>query len=75
MSPAPISMDFTLKLSIQNKYFGGFSYRNGDALIALIGAKLNDMFRFAYSFDYTLSGLSDYNSGGHEIMLGITLNK
>ena len=75
MSPAPISMDVTLMLNVQEKYFGGFSYRNGDALIVLLGAKFNDMFRIAYSFDYTLSGLSDYNSGGHEIMLGISLNK
>ena len=75
MSPAPISMDLTLMLNVQEKYFGGFSYRNGDALIVLLGAKFNDLFRIAYSFDYTLSGLSDYNSGGHEIMLGISLNK
>jgi len=75
MSPAPLSMDYTLKVSIQDKYFGGFSYRNGDALIALLGAKFNNMFRIAYSFDYTLSGLADYNSGGHEIMLGINFNK
>jgi len=75
MNPAPLSMDITAKLTYDNKFFGGFSYRNGDAVIVLLGAKFNDMFRIGYSLDYTLSGLSDHNSGSHEIMLGITLKK
>ena len=73
MNPAPVSLDFTAKLTFDDTYFGGFSFRNGDALIVMLGAKFNDMFRIGYSFDYTLSNLSDYNSGGHEIMIGILI--
>jgi len=75
MNPAPVSLDFTAKLTFDDTYFGGFSFRNGDAIIVMLGAKFNEMFRVGYSFDYTLSNLSDYNSGGHEIMIGILINK
>lgn len=73
MSPAPVSLDLTAKLTFDDTYFGGFSFRNGDAVIVMLGAKFNDMFRIGYSFDYTLSSLSDYNSGGHEIIVGILI--
>ena len=73
MNPAPVSLDLTAKLTFDDTYFGGFSFRNGDAIIVMLGAKFNDMFRIGYSFDYTLSNLSDYNSGGHEIIVGILI--
>jgi type IX secretion system PorP/SprF family membrane protein len=73
MNPAPVSLDLTAKLTFDDTYFGGFSFRNGDAVIVMLGAKFNDMFRIGYSFDYTLSNLSDYNSGGHEIIIGILI--
>jgi len=75
MNPAPVSVDITAKITYDDTYYGGISYRNGDAIIIILGAKFNEMFRIGYSFDYTLSRLSDYNSGGHEIVLGILFNK
>ncbi len=52
--------------------FGGW-YRNNidirpDALIALIGFA-REKFQFGYSFDFTLSKLSNYSHGSHEISL------
>ncbi len=52
--------------------FGGW-YRNNidirpDAIIALIGFA-REKFQFGYSFDFTLSKLSNYSSGSHEISL------
>ena len=52
--------------------FGGW-YRNNidirpDALIALIGFAI-ERFQFGYSFDVTLSKLSNYSYGSHEISL------
>ncbi|MFV0592500.1 MAG: type IX secretion system membrane protein PorP/SprF [Draconibacterium sp.] len=52
--------------------FGGW-FRNNldkrpDALIALIGFA-REKFQFGYSFDYTLSKLSNYSYGSHEISL------
>ncbi|NQU54248.1 MAG: type IX secretion system membrane protein PorP/SprF [Bacteroidetes bacterium] len=52
--------------------FGGW-YRNNidirpNAVIALIGFA-REKFQFGYSFDYTLSKLSNYSHGSHEISL------
>jgi len=52
--------------------FGGW-YRNNidirpDAIIALVGFA-REKFQFGYSFDFTLSKLSNYSSGSHEISL------
>jgi type IX secretion system PorP/SprF family membrane protein len=74
MNPAPLTFDLTAKLTFDKKYFGGLSYRHGDAIIVLLGACINNKIKFGYTYDYTLSGLSDHNSGGHEILLGIMLN-
>lgn len=60
--------------------FGGLWYRhgfaNGDAAIAMVGLK-QGVFRFGYSFDMTLSGLSNARGGtggSHEISLTINFD-
>lgn len=45
----------------------GFAYRNNDAVIGTLGFQ-NRFIRITYSFDNTISKLSNYNTGGsHEI--------
>ncbi|MFH1320532.1 MAG: type IX secretion system membrane protein PorP/SprF [Bacteroidota bacterium] len=75
MRPTPVSYDFNLKLDYQKKIWGGFSYRHKDAIIGLIGFTISDLVSICYSYDYTLSGISNYTSGSHEIVLGIKLLK
>ncbi|MCK3683366.1 type IX secretion system membrane protein PorP/SprF [Maribellus sp. YY47] len=57
--------------------FGGWLRHNldkrPDALIALIGFA-REKFQFGYSFDYTLSKLSNYSYGSHEISLTFFMN-
>jgi type IX secretion system PorP/SprF family membrane protein len=58
--------------------FGGW-YRNNidirpDAIIALIGFA-REKFQFGYSFDFTLSKLSNYSHGSHEISLTFFMGK
>lgn len=56
--------------------FGGWFRSNfdtrPDAFIALVGFA-REKFQFGYSFDYTLSQLSNYSHGSHEISLTLFL--
>ncbi len=75
MRPAPLSIDGNLQLELKNKFWFGLGYRHKDALIALIGLKINNRFRFGYSYDFSVSRFNNYSSGGHELSLGIMLGK
>ena len=55
-----------------NTAWFGLSYRNLDAISALIGAQLGQ-FKFGYSYDYTLSDIGRYSSGSHEIFLELQM--
>ncbi len=73
LAPAPISMDFSLQLEYNEWLWGGMSFRNQDAVVAMIGFNVSEKFKFGYSFDYNISRLNNYSSGGHEIILGLML--
>lgn len=47
-------------------YWAGLSYRTSDAASVLLGGRI-DMFSFAYSYDYPVSGINKFNNGTHEI--------
>jgi len=59
----------------KNRIFGGLWMRhtlsNFDALIAMVGYKV-DMFKIAYSYDQTISGIKT-NAGAHELSVTIDL--
>jgi type IX secretion system PorP/SprF family membrane protein len=49
---------------------GGLWYRNTDAIIVLLGIQ-KDGFKFGYSYDLTVSKLSNQTAGSHEISVGM----
>ncbi len=61
-----------------DKLFGGAWFRhtfgNPDAAIAVIGVEW-DMYKFGYSYDFTVSGLSDNSAGTHEVSLQLNFDK
>ena len=61
--------DLNCLLKYNNQFWGGLSYRPGDAVAVLLGMNWKD-FHFGYSYDITTSALNKYSSGTHEIMLG-----
>ncbi|MBN8702266.1 MAG: type IX secretion system membrane protein PorP/SprF [Bacteroidetes bacterium] len=55
---------------IKGPIVGGLWYRNRDAFIALIGFQ-QGLFKFGYSYDVTISKLSNATAGSHEISFAL----
>ena len=66
---APISMDLNASVLYREKFWLGAGYRFGDSFSLIMQVQVNDQLKIGYSFDQTISALSRYNSGTHEIML------
>jgi type IX secretion system PorP/SprF family membrane protein len=65
-----LQMDMTSRLYYRNDYWAGLSWRTGDAIIMLLGCKV-DRFYFAYAFDFTTTDIRKQSSGSHEITLAV----
>lgn len=75
VSGAPVSIDVTTNVLINNVFEAGVGYRIGDSMNALVNFKVTPALRVGYAYDYTLSNLGRFNSGSHEIMLLFDLFK
>ncbi|MGZ3904218.1 MAG: PorP/SprF family type IX secretion system membrane protein [Bacteroidia bacterium] len=78
VQPAPVELDGGLKFSYQEKFWIGLNYRGyaasgfkSDAATFLVGYMFKEWMMFGYSYDYTMSALKKYNTGTHEVMLGL----
>lgn len=49
--------------------WGGFSYRLGDAVSAMVGYMVTPDIRVGYAYDYAIGVSRGYNGGSHEIMI------
>jgi type IX secretion system PorP/SprF family membrane protein len=74
MMNAPFQMDINSRFILKEKYWLGFSYRLNDAFVTMLGVDLGAIC-FGYSYDYTMSDLVNYNSGSHEVFLGVKMFK
>jgi type IX secretion system PorP/SprF family membrane protein len=73
-APTPIQWTAMLKGTFNKKYWIGFLYRSDDALGVSLGMQIKDRLSVGYGYDYTLSKLSAYQSGSHEVMLSFIIN-
>lgn len=64
------SFDISTLLRYNKKFWGGVSYRAGDAVIGIIGVELFNGLRIGYSYDFTTSELGNSSTGSHEFSLG-----
>ncbi len=69
-----VQADITALAVFKKQVWLGFSYRHADAVSVLFGAQLG-VFKFGYSYDYTLSDIGKYSNGSHEIFLELQLSK
>lgn len=73
--PAPPSFEISAKAVYRDAVWAGLSYRSADALAVIIGYNYKDQLFFGYSYDISMSSLSPYTSGSHEIMISARFNK
>ena len=66
---ASTQFDVNLRALWKNMVWAGVSYRIDDAVGIMAGFQYKD-FRVGYSYDVTTSGLNNFSSGSHEVMLG-----
>jgi type IX secretion system PorP/SprF family membrane protein len=66
-------MDVNVNALIQNKFWGGITWRIGDEIAPMLGYQhsLGDgsSLRIGYAYGYTTSEIGSYSSGSHDIML------
>lgn len=74
VSAAPFEADIALDAWFKGMVGIGVSYRTSDALAFMVKGKIGN-FYLGYSYDLTISGLSPYNSGTHEVYLGFEFGK
>ena len=73
VTPSAPQVDLNAKFKYQDKAWVGVSYRNLDAVVALVGVTYKGLIDIAYSYDFGLSALNVGHSGSHEILLGLRL--
>ena len=67
---APIEISTSVNVFFKDRIWAGLAYRTGNSISVLLAVQVNPYLRFGYSYDYTASRLSKFNSGSHEINIG-----
>ncbi len=65
--------DINMTLQYDKRLWSGLGYRFGDAVVISAGAELWNGIKFGYSYDLSISALSRYNSGSHEIFIAYAI--
>ena len=72
---APLSVDLSANLLVDEKFEIGLSHRFNDSISGMVGFQVNQDFRIGYAYDHTITRFGDYNSGSHELMLLFNFNR
>lgn len=73
VAPSTPQVDLNAKFKYEDKAWVGVSYRNTDAVVALVGVTYKALIDIAYSYDFGVSDLKVGHGGSHEILLGLRL--
>ncbi|MCC9135778.1 type IX secretion system membrane protein PorP/SprF [Pontibacter silvestris] len=69
----PTTFDANVRVMYDERFWVGASYRNKDALAAMVGLYISPLLDLSYSYDITTSELNQVSAGTHEIVLGFKL--
>ena len=68
------AIDYNIKMYIEQKLWFGASYRDIQSLVGILGFNLNELLGAAYSYEISTSGMQQFSSGSHELVLSVRLN-
>jgi type IX secretion system PorP/SprF family membrane protein len=69
------NFDFSTHAIVNSKIMAGASYRRNESIVILLGYNINQIAKINYAFDLNMGPISSFNSGSHEIMISVVLNK
>ncbi len=67
---APISMDFNANFIFIDRLWLGVSYRLSDSYGFMVAFNITKQLKVGYAYDLTVSPISHFTTGSHEIMAG-----
>lgn len=69
VSGAPLSLDVSANVLMNDRLEFGLSYRLDDSISGLVNFGVTPTLRIGYAYDYTTTNLGKFNSGTHEAFL------
>lgn len=73
--PTPPQFDIMLKTIYDKKFWFGLTYRTNDAASISLGYNHKNRLNVGYAFDYSISGINQYQHGSHELVLSFTITR
>lgn len=70
---ASFQVDVNANVIYNKKFWGGVSYRLGDAVVFMIGMEMDNGMRAAIAYDFTTSAIGAYSNGSVEFMVSYSL--
>ncbi len=67
-------MTVNANLIYNKRFWGGVSFRVGEAVTGMVGIQLFSGLRVGYAYDFSTTEISGFNSGSHEFMLGYSFS-
>ncbi|PKP08007.1 MAG: hypothetical protein CVU09_17570 [Bacteroidetes bacterium HGW-Bacteroidetes-4] len=69
-----LQADFNAQVIFRDKLWLGAGYRTKSTLIGLLQFQVNKQLRFAYSYNFNLAKMIQFNNNSHEVMLHYNFN-
>ncbi len=68
------AIDYSVKVFLQDKVWLGITYRDSQSGILLFGLNVNEKLGFAYSYEMSMGGRSQFTNGSHDLVLSFRFN-
>lgn len=73
--PVPVQVDLALRAIYKEQFWITGSFRTRDAWSLMAGVLYKNYLMIGYAYDFTTTSLRKYNSGTHEVVLGMRLSR